>query len=171
MLPAAAPRDDSGMARAYVGLGANLGDARAAVRAAIDALDQFPGTRVVARSSLWRSAPVDALGPDFVNAVVALDTALGAEALLAALQALEHAQGRERPFRHAPRTLDLDLLLWGDRVAATPALTLPHPRLHLRAFVLEPLAEIAPALVLPGLGALAPWRAAAADQAVERLAP
>lgn len=162
---------DGGSVRAYVGLGANLGDPSAAVRGAIDALDRLAGTEVVARSSLWRSAPIDAQGPDFVNAVVALDTTLAAEALLAALQALEQAQGRERPFRHAPRTLDLDLLLWGDRVEATPTLTLPHPRLHLRAFVLEPLAEIAPALVLPGLGALAPWRAAAADQLVERLSP
>lgn len=84
---------DGGRVRAYVGLGANLGDARGAVRGAIDALDRLPGTRVVARSSLWRSAPVDAQGPDFVNAVVALDTTLAAEALLAALQALEHAQG------------------------------------------------------------------------------
>ncbi len=161
---------DGGRVRAYVGLGANLGDARGAVRGAIDALDRLPGTRVVARSSLWRSAPVDAQGPDFVNAVVALDTTLAAEALLAALQALEHAQGRERPYRHAPRTLDLYLLLRGGRIAAPPALPLPHPLLHLRAFVLEPLAEIAPALVLPGLGALAPWRAAAADQVVERMA-
>ncbi|MBI3154766.1 MAG: 2-amino-4-hydroxy-6-hydroxymethyldihydropteridine diphosphokinase [Burkholderiales bacterium] len=156
--------------RAYVGLGANLGDARAAVRAAIEALDRIEGTRVVARSSLWRSAPVDAQGPDFVNAVVALQTRLDAETLLERLQTIEEVQGRQRPYRNAPRTLDLDLLLWGDRVASSPALTLPHPRLQLRRFVLEPLAEIAPDLVLPGLGPLAPWRAAAASQRVERLA-
>ena len=89
--------------------------------------------------------------------------------LLAALQAVEVRHGRERPYHHAPRTLDLDLLLHGDSVLRTPSLTLPHPRLHLRAFVLEPLAELAPNLILPGLGPLAHWRAAAADQVVERL--
>ncbi len=155
--------------RAWVGLGANLGDARATLAAALDALAALPGTRLVAQSSIWRSAPVEARGPDFLNAVAALDTTLAPLDLLAALQAIEARHGRERPYHHAPRTLDLDLLAHGDSMLRTPALTLPHPRLHRRAFVLEPLAELAPNLVLPGLGPLAPWRAAAADQVVERL--
>jgi 2-amino-4-hydroxy-6-hydroxymethyldihydropteridine diphosphokinase len=135
--------------RVFVGIGANLGDALAAVRAAMDALAHLPGVTCVARSSLYRSAPVDAGGPDFVNAVVELRTALEPEALLAALQAIETRFGRERPYRHAPRTLDLDLLAYGQRRVATAMLTLPHPRLHERAFVIEPLAEIAPELAPP----------------------
>jgi 2-amino-4-hydroxy-6-hydroxymethyldihydropteridine diphosphokinase len=159
----------AGATRAYVGIGANLGDARAAVEQAIEALAVLPGTQVVGRSSLYRSAPVDAAGPDFVNAVVALDTTLVAESLLAALHSIEDAHGRRRLYRNAPRTLDLDLLLWGERRCDTPTLTLPHPRLHLRAFVLEPLAELAPDLRLPGRGPLDRWRRAAAGQAVQRL--
>lgn len=155
--------------RAWVGLGANLGDPRATLTAALAALGRLPGTRLSAVSSWWRSAPVQAQGPDFLNAVAALDTTLSARDLLAALQAIEARHGRERPYPNAPRTLDLDLLLHGDTVLHTPDLTLPHPRLHRRAFVLEPLAELAPDLVLPGLGPLAPWRAAASDQVVERL--
>ncbi len=154
--------------RAWVGLGANLGDVTTTLDAAFDALAALPHTVLAARSSLWRSAPVDAEGPEFTNAVAALDTGLSPEALLTALQAIENAQGRTRPYRHAPRTLDLDLLLHGESVCQTPALTLPHPRLHLRAFVLEPLWELAPGLVIPGRGPLAAWRAAAASQAVRR---
>jgi 2-amino-4-hydroxy-6-hydroxymethyldihydropteridine diphosphokinase len=131
-------------ARALVAIGANLGAARATVLGAMDALGGLPGTAVVARSSLWRSAPVDAGGPDFINAVVALDTVLEPLALLAELQRLEAEAGRERPYRHAPRTLDLDLLSHGETVLQTPTLTLPHPRMDERAFVLRPLAEIAP---------------------------
>ena len=129
---------------AYVAIGANLGDARQAVEDAIGALGRLPQSRLVARSSLYRTAPVDAGGPDFINAVVALDTDLAPHDLLAKLQAIETASGRERPYRNAPRTLDLDLLMHGDRVLDTPTLTLPHPRMHQRAFVLVPLAEIAP---------------------------
>lgn len=136
--------------RAYVAIGANLGDARAVVARTMDDLDTLPATRVVARSSLYRSAPVDAGGSDFINAVAALDTALDAQALLAELQRLEDGAGRERPFRHAPRTLDLDLLRHGDAVIDTATLTLPHPRMAERAFVLVPLAEIAPGEVGPG---------------------
>jgi 2-amino-4-hydroxy-6-hydroxymethyldihydropteridine diphosphokinase len=136
--------------RAYVAIGANLGDARAAVLRAMTDLDALPRTRVVARSSLYRSAPVDAAGPDFINAVVALDTEIEPEALLRELQRLETGAGRERPYRNAPRTLDLDLLYHGDVVTATDALTLPHPRIAERAFVLLPLAEIAPRCVTPG---------------------
>jgi 2-amino-4-hydroxy-6-hydroxymethyldihydropteridine diphosphokinase len=157
------------MARAYVGVGANLGDAAASLSAAFDALARLPGSRSVARSSVYRSAPVDAAGPDFLNAVVALDTTLLPAELLQALHAIEAEHGRQRPYRNAPRTLDLDLLLHGDAVLSTPQLTLPHPRLHLRAFVLEPLAELAPALLIPGLGPIDAWRRAAAAQDVARL--
>ena len=149
--------------RAYVAIGANLGDARAAVAQALLNLDDLPGTRVVARSSLYRSAPFEATGPDFINAVAALDTALDAHALLDALQQLEQRAGRERPYRNAPRTLDLDLILHGDTVLETPTLTVPHPRMNSRAFVLQPLAEIAPERV--SSAALA----AVADQQVERI--
>src|SRR5580765_132448 len=106
-------------ARAYIGLGANLGDARAALSSAVDALAALPHTRLVALSSLYRTAPIDSSGPDYLNAVAALDTALDPDALLAALQAIEQGHGRERPYRNAPRTLDLDLLLHGDVVRAT----------------------------------------------------
>ncbi|MBK6470215.1 MAG: 2-amino-4-hydroxy-6-hydroxymethyldihydropteridine diphosphokinase [Betaproteobacteria bacterium] len=165
-LPDAPGLDDE---RVFVGLGANLGDARAALSAAVAGLTALPGTQVVHCSSLYRSAPVDAQGPDFVNAVVELRTTLPPTALLRALQALEQAHGRLRPYRHAPRTLDLDLLLYGKRLLTTDALTVPHPRLHERAFVLQPLLELAPAAAHPGLGPLAPWAAATAAQAVERM--
>lgn len=151
------------MTRAFVALGANLGDARTVVLQAMDALDGLPETHVTARSSLYRSAPLDATGPDFINAVVALDTTLDPQALLAEMQRLEHAAGRERPYRNAPRTLDLDLLRHGDASIQTGHLTLPHPRMHGRAFVLRPLAEIAPALVP------AAQLEAVADQAIEKL--
>jgi 2-amino-4-hydroxy-6-hydroxymethyldihydropteridine diphosphokinase len=147
--------------RVFVGLGANLGDARATLAAAVEALGRLPGTRCVARSSLYRSAPVDADGPDYVNAVVELRTTLAPQALLEGLQRLEAQFGRERPYRHAPRTLDLDLLLYGSRRLSTPTLVLPHPRLHERAFVIEPLAEIAPALAPPRVG----------GQRIERIDP
>jgi len=154
--------------RAYVGLGANLGDALAALRAAVRALGELPMTRRVAVSSLYRSAPIDSSGPDYLNAVVALDTELSPHDLLAALQAIELDHGRERPYRNAPRTLDLDLLLHGDAAVDTPTLTLPHPRLHQRAFVLAPLAEIAPALVLPGVGAVDVALRRVSDQRIAR---
>jgi 2-amino-4-hydroxy-6-hydroxymethyldihydropteridine diphosphokinase len=150
--------------RAYVALGANLGDAAAAVEAAIAALGRLPSTRLAARSSLYRTAPAGyAEQPDFINAVAALDTELPPRALLDALLALEHAQGRTRDFPNAPRTLDLDVLLYGTQAVRAPGLTIPHPRMHERAFVLVPLAEIAPDAELPGHGR-------AADL-VRRLAP
>lgn len=132
---------------AYVGLGANLGNAAQAVTDAIAALVGLPGTRVLLRSSLYRSAPHEATGPDYVNAVVALDTHLTAPELLAELQGLERAAGRQRPYHHAPRTLDLDLLTFGEGRIDSPRLSVPHPRMGERAFVLVPLAEIAPGLV------------------------
>jgi 2-amino-4-hydroxy-6-hydroxymethyldihydropteridine diphosphokinase len=147
--------------RVFVGIGANLGDAVATVRAAFDALSELPGTRCVARSSLYRSAPVDAQGADYINAVAQLHTKMLPAVLLKTLQAIEARFGRERPYRNAPRTLDLDLLLYGDRCIDTPLLTLPHPRMHERAFVLVPLAEIAPDLAQP----------IPADQRIERIAP
>lgn len=136
--------------RAYIGLGANLGDAAATVRTAIAALGQLPHSRLLASSLLYRSAPVGYLDqPDFINAVAAIETDLDAHALLDALLGLEQQFGRERSFRNAPRTLDLDLLLHGELVLHDARLSLPHPRMAERAFVLLPLADIAPDLVLP----------------------
>ncbi len=132
---------------AYVALGANLGDAPAALRQALNDLGALPHTRLVRASSLYRSAPVDSSGPDYVNAVAELSTALGPYDLLAGLQGLEQAAGRERPWHNAPRTLDLDILLYGELRQDDPVLTVPHPRMLERAFVLLPLAEIAPSLV------------------------
>lgn len=129
---------------ACVALGANLGDACAAVKKAMDALAHLPDTRLLARSRLYRTAPHEAQGPDFINAVVQLETCLTAPVLLTHLQALELAAGRERPYVNAPRTLDLDLLLYGDARIDSPRLTVPHPRMWSRAFVLHPLADVAP---------------------------
>jgi 2-amino-4-hydroxy-6-hydroxymethyldihydropteridine diphosphokinase len=132
---------------AYIGLGANLGDARAQLQEALRCLRHLPDTQLLRVSSCYRTAPVDAQGPDYLNAVAELSTTLKPLTLLHALQALEQAAGRERPYRNAPRTLDLDLLLYGALRQDDPVLTLPHPRMRERAFVLVPLAEIAPALV------------------------
>jgi 2-amino-4-hydroxy-6-hydroxymethyldihydropteridine diphosphokinase len=148
---------------AFVALGANLGDARATVAQALRDLGTLPQTQLLRASSLYRSAPVDSSGPDYINAVAELRTGLGPHALLTALQGLEQAAGRERPWRNAPRTLDLDLLLYDELTLDEPQLTLPHPRMFQRAFVLLPLAEIAPARVT------AAQRQAVADQAISRL--
>ncbi|MEN9316454.1 MAG: hypothetical protein RIS35_2847 [Pseudomonadota bacterium] len=156
--------------RAFVGLGANLGEPARAIADAVSRLGRLQDTRVLAVSSLYRSAPVDAEGPDFLNAVAELETPLDAGTLLAALHAIESAYGRERPYRNAPRLLDLDLLTWGDAVRETPSLQLPHPRMHARAFVLAPLAEIAPDFALPDGPALGELLDACADQRIERLA-
>ncbi len=129
---------------AYVGLGANLGDAGAALQTALSRLAQAPGVLACRSSGLYRSAPVDATGPDYLNAVAELRTTLSAMDVLALLQALENQAGRERPYPNAPRTLDLDLLLYGDACIQAPTLEVPHPRLWGRAFVLLPLAELAP---------------------------
>ena len=155
--------------RAHVGLGGNLGDARQQVEQAFEALAATPGVRLVTRSPLYRSAPVDAGGPDYVNAVAAVDTTLSPHDLLAALQSIEDCFGRERPYRNAPRTLDLDLLLHGEVQVSDPVLTLPHPRLHLRAFVLRPLADLVPDLVVPGLGPLQALLPGVQDQRLERI--
>jgi 2-amino-4-hydroxy-6-hydroxymethyldihydropteridine diphosphokinase len=157
------------MTSAYVGLGANIGEPRRQLQDALKELGALPKTRVTATSSFYRSAPVGYLDqPEFLNAVARLDSELSAEQLLEHLQKIEERQGRERPFTGAPRTLDLDLLLYGDAVVATPRLTLPHPRMHERAFVLEPLTEIAPDIAIPGRGAARELLAACRDQKVER---
>ena len=156
---------------AYVGLGANLGDREAALAAALEALARLPGTRLVTRSSFYRSASMGAPGPDYLNAVAHLRTALSPRELLDHLLAIEHAHGRTRSAPNAPRTLDLDLLVHGTRQVDEPGLVVPHPRLHERAFVVLPLAEVAPMLVVPGLGPVAglKLKASVADQRVDRL--
>ena len=144
---------------AYVGLGANLGDATQAVRDAIARIAQLPHTAVTRQSSLYRTAPLDAGGPDYINAVAEISTRLAAPDLLEQLQGIEQAAGRQRPYRNAPRTLDLDLLVFGSARIDSPRLQVPHPRMNTRAFVLVPLAEIAPHLVAPAqLAAVAAQR-------------
>ena len=157
-------------ATAYIGIGANLGDARANVEDALARLARLADARLLRASSLYRTAPIDSSGDDYINAVAAIDTGLLPHALLAALRAIEQAHGRERPYRNAPRTLDLDLLLYGqDTVDDAPTLIVPHPRMHERAFVLAPLAEIAPGLAIPGRGPVAALLSSVADQTIERL--
>ena len=158
------------MTLAYVGLGANIGEPRRQLRIALKELNSLPKTRMTATSGLYRSAPLGYLDqPEFLNAVVELDTELPPEALLDNLQQIEKAHGRERPFAGAPRTLDLDLLLYGDAALATPRLTVPHPRMHERAFVLKPLAEIAPQATIPGRGKARELLSACRDQLAERI--
>jgi 2-amino-4-hydroxy-6-hydroxymethyldihydropteridine diphosphokinase len=154
---------------AYVGIGANLGDARAAVLDALARLARLPATRLCAQSASYRTAPIDSSGDDYINAVACVDTDLPPHELLAALFEIEQAHGRERPYRNAPRTLDLDLLLYGDQVIATPTLTVPHPRMLERAFVLAPLLEIAPGIEVPGRGPAREFAGAVAGQAITRL--
>ena len=154
---------------ALIGIGANLGDARAAVLDALARLGRQSGCRMVAASSLWRTAPVDSSGDDYINAVALIDTDLEAHVLLATLHAIEHAHGRERPYLNAPRTLDLDLLLYGEEVIDTPALSVPHPRMHERAFVLAPLLELDPDAAIPGRGRAADYLSSVAGQAITRL--
>ena len=155
---------------AFIGLGANLGDPAAAIGDACDALAALPDTRLTACSPLYRSAPVGVSGqPDYINAVARLETRLAPEALLEALLRIEAGAGRTREFHMAPRTLDMDLLLHGETRIDTPTLHLPHPRMHLRAFVLRPLADLAPELMIPGVGRVADLLPAVADQAIEPL--
>jgi 2-amino-4-hydroxy-6-hydroxymethyldihydropteridine diphosphokinase len=156
---------------AYVALGANLADPVAQVEGALAELDSIPGTRVTARSSLYLTAPVGLTQqPDFVNAAARLETSLGPVPLLDALLEIEKGHGRVRSVPNAPRTLDLDLLLHDDSVIDTARLTLPHPRLHERAFVLVPLAEIAPDAEVPGRGRVRDLLAARGADGVRRLA-
>lgn len=181
---------------AYVALGSNLDDPVAQVRAGAQALGKLPGTRLVSCSSLYRTAPLDVTDqPDFINAVCMIDTNVPATELMQALLDIERAHGRQRDIPTAmdggsagrgavptgtnagavfrpggPRTLDLDLLLYDELVCHEPGLTLPHPRLHARAFVLYPLSEIAPGLSIPGRGSVETLRAGCAGQVIERLA-
>lgn len=161
--------------RAYVAFGANLGDAASMYIHTRAALAALPATRVTAHSALYRSAPILPAGtpaatqPDYHNAVVALDTALAPLALLDALLDLETHAGRTRPHANAPRPLDLDLLLYADRIIDHPRLNVPHPRMAQRAFVLMPLAEIAPDIVIPGQPPLAELLAGVREQRIERL--
>lgn len=148
---------------AYIGLGANLGDAQCTVRAAIEAVGALPDSKLMGVSSLYRSAPFEADGPDYINAVLAIQTLLTGRELLYKLQQIEHDQGRLRPYKNAPRTLDLDILLHGNSSIHTPDLQVPHPRMWERAFVLLPLAEIAPDKVS------AAQLTAVAGQRIERL--
>nr|WP_210547471.1 2-amino-4-hydroxy-6-hydroxymethyldihydropteridine diphosphokinase [Rhodoferax sp. PAMC 29310] len=132
------------MVTAYVALGANLGDPIVAIQKAIQDLQALVGVRSVRCSSLYLTAPVDSSGPDYVNAVAELQTDLTAPDLLAGLQCIENTAGRARPYRNAPRLLDLDILTYGQGVINSPLLHVPHPRMFERAFVLIPLAEISP---------------------------
>lgn len=153
----------------YVGVGANLGDTATTVSQAIVAMQAIPDTTWKASSSLFSSAPVDATGDDFINAVVALDTCLEAEELLRQLQKIELQFGRERPFRNAPRTLDLDLLLYGSEKIMTENLNVPHPRMTERAFVLRPLLELNSKIEIPGKGPAMQFLAGVADQTIHSL--
>ena len=156
---------------AFVGLGSNLADPVFQVLRALEALGRLPQTRVVRRSSLYRSAPVGYLEqPDFINAVALVETELMPHALLDALLALEHEFGRTREFQNAPRTLDLDVLLYDDLSHHEHGLTIPHPQMHLRAFVLQPLLEIAPDCVIPGVGSVAEASQRCVGQKLERMA-
>lgn len=164
MHPAQPQAAADGAVKAWLSLGANLGDARQALCQAMAAMDGWPQTRLAAASSLYRTAPVDASGPDYLNAVVEVRTALSPQALLQQCRLQETAAGRERPYHHAPRTLDIDILLYGDLHIDLPELTVPHPRMLQRAFVLVPLAEIAPEKVT------AEQLRAVGNQRIERLA-
>ena len=154
---------------AFIGIGANLGDARGNVADAVARLESLPGCTLLAVSSLYRTAPIDSSGADYINAVARLHTSLDAEALLLALHGIEQAHGRERPYRNAPRTLDLDLLLYGEQQIASATLTVPHPRMTQRAFVLVPLLELEPDIAIPGCGPAQAFAAAVADQGIRRL--
>ena len=159
------------MPLAFIALGANLADPAHQIRAALESLSRLPDSRLLRASSLYRTAPVGVAGqPDFINAVALVETTLAPRDLLAALFAIEAEFGRRRDYRNAPRTLDLDLLLYDDLVLDGAELQLPHPRMHLRAFVLAPLLEIVPASIIPGRGTAAAWRPAVSMQPIEKLA-
>ncbi len=159
--------------RAYIGLGTNQGELVATLQATIDTLRSIPSCRFVAASPLYRSAPLDAPGPDYVNAVVGVDTELDPYALLLALLDIEllFGRARRRPLgqRNAPRRIDLDLLLVGGLVVRSTPLVLPHPRMHARAFVLRPLHDLDPGLQVPGHGPVAGLLARVADQSIAAL--
>jgi 2-amino-4-hydroxy-6-hydroxymethyldihydropteridine diphosphokinase len=156
--------------RAFIALGSNLADPADQVSHAFGELDALPGTRLIARSSLYRSAPWGYSDqPDFINAVAEIETLLAPRILLEMLLDIEHQRGRVREFLNAPRVLDLDLLLYDGLIHHEHGLTLPHPRMHERAFVLMPLTEIAPGCVIPGHGTALECLASCTGQALERL--
>lgn len=163
------------MALAFIALGSNLADPILQVKNAFAALSKIPKTRVIKGSSLYRTAPIDCPQtteqsvPDFINAVVEIETTLSPEALLTALHTIENAAGRERPFINAPRVLDCDLLLYENIVQNSAKLTLPHPRMHLRGFVLLPLFEIAPQLILPNHGKIATLMTPSLTMGIQKL--
>ncbi|NYT64676.1 2-amino-4-hydroxy-6-hydroxymethyldihydropteridine diphosphokinase [Alcaligenaceae bacterium] len=153
---------------AYIGLGANLGDAASSLEQAAQELSCSNGIQQLTLSPRYRSTPVESSGPDYVNAVAAVQTTLSAKQLLSLLLSIEQQHGRERPWHNAPRTLDLDLLLFGSATLTEPDLIVPHPRMHLRAFVLRPLADLAPDLLLKQ-GDLPTLLATCSDQALSPL--
>lgn len=156
---------------AHIGLGANLADPEKQVRAALDELAAAPGIVLERKSSLYRTAPIGYDNqPDFINAVARVRTTLEPQALLDALLEIERTHGRVREFLNAPRTLDLDVLLYEDRVINTDTLNVPHPRAHLRAFVLLPLLEVSPDVIIPGIGPASAWLAHCQDQPIQRIA-
>ncbi|MDE1183392.1 2-amino-4-hydroxy-6-hydroxymethyldihydropteridine diphosphokinase [Paraburkholderia sp.] len=157
------------MTVAYLGLGANLGDARQTLKDAVVCLAQQHTIAVLAKSSLYRTAPIDAGGDDYFNCVVKIDTTLTPHRLLALCQQIEHHFGRERPYRNAPRTLDIDILLFDEQSIEEPDLIVPHPRLTERAFVLVPLLEIDAALTIPQQGRADTFLAHVADQRIEKM--
>jgi 2-amino-4-hydroxy-6-hydroxymethyldihydropteridine diphosphokinase len=157
---------------AYIALGANLGDPEDTLQSAVDALRSIERSNFVSVSPMYRSAPIDCEGPDFVNAVVRIDTGLEPYGLLLHLQDLEMMLGRKRRSgekRNVPRKVDLDLLLVGDLIVRSAPLTLPHPRMHQRAFVLRPLLDLDPAAIAPALGRLDRYLDAVAAQRIERI--
>ncbi|MES2536600.1 MAG: 2-amino-4-hydroxy-6-hydroxymethyldihydropteridine diphosphokinase [Pseudomonadota bacterium] len=158
----------TGTVAAYIGIGSNLGDARGKVEDALHGLNSLPETRLSARSSLFRTAPIDADGDDYINAVARIDTRMPALELLRALQRLEQAAGRERPYPNAPRTLDLDILLYGQQEISSDMLTVPHPRLTVRAFALIPLLQIDPLITIPGKGPAHAFAPDVAGQAIQK---
>jgi 2-amino-4-hydroxy-6-hydroxymethyldihydropteridine diphosphokinase len=158
------------MTVAYLGLGANLGDARQALKDAVVCLAQQHTITVLAKSSLYRTAPIDAGGDDYFNCVVKLETALAARQLLRLCHAIEEQFGRERPYRNAPRTLDLDVLLYGASSIDEADLVVPHPRMTERAFVMVPLVELEPDLIVPQRGRADTFLDGVADQRIEKVA-
>lgn len=156
---------------AYIALGSNLQDPATQIRRAFDEIAALPGVRLVRASSLYRTAPVGYDDqPDFINAVAEVSTTLTPQALLRAILDIENRRGRERPFPNAPRVLDLDLLLYDDLILDSAELTLPHPRMHQRGFVLLPLAEIAPQRMIPGEGLVSALASQVHSQDIEKLA-
>jgi len=153
----------------YVGIGSNLGNARDNVERAMRRLADIRDTQFVGQSDLFLTAPLEANGEDYVNAVVRIDTRLAASQLLQALQAIEQDFGRERPYPNAPRTLDLDLLLYGSQTVSTDTLTVPHPRLTQRAFVLIPLLQLDPLIVIPAHGPAHEFVPAVAGQPIRKI--